>query len=134
MEQWHHQAGSHSPAPRAAAVNKLKIVVRTKLRYACAECWKPINNIYWCFEFTELIGEPPVFFYWKRKDMVCSIQFQKLGTKTMRLKFFYAKHILLQNELVKVVHFSFIDILGIIFCHLLNAFSIFMAAGKVLLS
>ena len=66
--------------------------------------------------------------------MVCSIQFQKLWTKTMRLKFFYAKHILLQIELVMVVHFSFIDILGIIFCYLLNAFTIFMAAGKVLLS
>ena len=57
--------------------------------------------------------------------MVCSIKFQKLWTKTMRLKFFFAaKHILLENELVMVVHFSFIDILGIIFCHLLNAFTI----------
>ena len=62
--------------------------------------------------------------------MVCSIQFQKLRTKTMRFKFFSAQHILLQNELALVVHFSFIDILGIIFCHLLNAFIIFMAQVK----
>ena len=93
-----------------------------------------VQNVYWFFEFTELIESFGLFFYWKRKDMVCSIKFQKLWTKTMRFKFFYAKHILLQNELVMVVHFSFIDILGIIFCHLLNAFTIFMAAGKVLLS
>ena len=88
-----------------------------------------VQNVYWFFEFTELIESFGLFFYWKRKDMVCSIKFQKLWTKTMRFKFFYAKHILLQNELVMVVHFSFIDILGIIFCHLLNALTIFMAAG-----
>ena len=129
MEQWHQRGSSHSPAH--------ELLQRTNWKLLSEQNWgmDVLMGYSWSKKHFIMVyrtdREPTVcFFHWKRKDMVCSVQFQKLWTKTMRLKFFSAKHNLLQNELAMVVHFSFIDILGIIFCHLLYAFTIFMAQVK----